>query len=387
MDRAAPSKQFHITALDGIRGLAVLMVMIFHFFQRGNFLYFPVGKALSAVSRIGQTGVDLFFVLSGFLITGILIDAKGSRNYLRNFYVRRLLRIFPLQYAALAFVLFVIPLIIHVGWMNFRDQLWGWLFAINIHSTFFHDSLRLPAHFWSLAVEEHFYLVWPTVVLLCSRRGLYRASWICIAISLIARVVMLKLHLSVFFFTLTRLDGLAIGALLALFIRGPRGPERLSEIRPQWLLAGSFILLAPMWVLAGGKAGEGAETAKYLLLALMYGALLAAALDPARPSIGHLFSNRILTTLGKYSYGLYVWDSILQDVLAPWVSSASLSRWVHNRYLLMLVCWVIQFSTTFLLAFLSWHLFEKQFLKLKRFFAYERPTMKIPREEGVFVNS
>ncbi len=386
MAKLTPSKSEHFPALDGIRGLAVLLVMIFHFFQRGNFVDFGAGRALSSLSRIGQTGVDLFFVLSGFLITGILIDAKGSQHFLRNFYVRRVLRIFPLQYIALAFWFFVIPLITHAGWVRFRDQLWGWLFAINIHSTFF-DHLRLPGHFWSLAVEEHFYLVWPAVVLLCRRRSLHRVCFLCIGIAIVTRIVMLHLHHFVFYFTLCRLDGLAVGALLALLVRGPKGFSRITEVRPAWTLAGTFILLAPAWILAGGRAGEAAETVKYLLVALFYGALIATALDPARPTVGRFFSTHILTILGRYSYGLYVWDSILQDLLDPWLSSRSLGRWIHNHYLLMLACCLVQFSTTFLLAFLSWNLFEKQFLKLKRFFRYDPRQNPAMNSQALLINT
>ena len=164
------SARGHIPALDGVRGLAVLMVMTFHFFQRDDWRHIPIGRALTSISHIGQTGVDLFFVLSGFLITGILLDAKGSPHYFRTFYVRRVLRIFPLQYVALAFFFFVLPLIANVPWVPFGDQLWGWLYAINLHTTFSSTEARLPGHFWSLAVEEHFYFIWPAVVLMCSRR-------------------------------------------------------------------------------------------------------------------------------------------------------------------------------------------------------------------------
>lgn len=370
MPRPNSLKSVHFTALDGVRGLAVLMVMFFHFFQRENFLDVAFGHALTSFSRIGQTGVDLFFALSGFLITGILIDAKGSAHFLKNFYARRILRILPLQYVALAFIFFLPPLVSNAAWVPFHQQLWGWLYATNLAKTFGVGVPRLPEHFWSLAVEEHFYLVWPAVVLLCTRRGLYRACMICIGIGFISRVLLLHFHMSVFFFTLTRLDGLAVGAWIAIFVRGPLGLSRIKILKPLWLFLGSLLVLAPFWLFENGHAGFTGEVFKYFLVAVFYGSMLLCVLDIGHPRIGKAMSNHVLTTLGKYSYGLYVWDSIIQGWLHPYLSRGAFAPFVGNKYLLIASCMCAQFATTFLAALLSWHLFEKHFLKLKRFFRY-----------------
>ncbi|MGD0541558.1 MAG: acyltransferase, partial [Tepidisphaeraceae bacterium] len=259
----------HLTALDGVRGLAVLMVMSFHFLQRETFPSSRVVNLLQSISRVGQTGVDLFFVLSGFLITGILLHAKQSPAFFRNFYARRALRIFPLAYGALLVVYVVLPLAGLTAWTSWKQQLWFWLYASNLHATFSTQDIGGPGHFWSLAVEEQFYLTWPTVVWLCNRRSLYGACIGCLIISLAARLVLIKLDYTVFDFTLCRLDALAMGAILANFVRDRRGFAVLESLRPQVWLGTTFLLLVPLWINLTGKHEAIAQIAKYPLISLL----------------------------------------------------------------------------------------------------------------------
>ena len=170
----------HILALDGLRGMAILGVILFH----AAVEYAPStlsGKALGAVFNVGWGGVDLFFVLSGFLITGILLETRGTAGFFRNFYARRTLRIFPLYYGVLFVIFVVLP---HYrpfdtpGLQTIaRNQGWFWTYLTNfgfiVHGSVFGNSdWLLLNHFWSLAVEEQFYLVWPLLVYLLSGRSL-----------------------------------------------------------------------------------------------------------------------------------------------------------------------------------------------------------------------
>ena len=173
----------YVPALDGIRGIAILTVMLHHFTIFGmvrpnNFIDVQFYRLASA----GWCGVDLFFVLSGFLITGILLDTKSGPHFFRNFYMRRVLRIFPLYYGFLIVIFVLIPLAIQVGdkFQTLLDQQgWYWSYLINLPIAFKGwSSVIIIDHFWSLAVEEQFYLFWPLVVFFSQRRQLI---FICLA--------------------------------------------------------------------------------------------------------------------------------------------------------------------------------------------------------------
>ena len=164
----------HLVALDGVRGLAILMVLLVHFVANMQPTT-QVERTIVLVTGYGNYGVDLFFVLSGFLITGILYDGRNKPHYFRNFYMRRLLRIFPLYYGVLAFVFFLAPLIplLRGPTLDYlvENQAWAWLYAVNIHVAKHGEwSLSYINHFWSLAIEEHFYLFWPLVVFMLAGR-------------------------------------------------------------------------------------------------------------------------------------------------------------------------------------------------------------------------
>lgn len=173
----APQASGHIQALDGVRGLAVVMVFLDH---ASNHLHPSSNAALEWARRICSTGwfgVDIFFVLSGFLITTILLEARSTENFYKVFYARRFLRIAPLYYGVLFLALLLEP-----GLHLFRrheGQIWYWLNLSNLPTAFNPYRLGFLLHFWSLAIEEQFYLVWPTIVRHLRIRGL---AWVCGAV-------------------------------------------------------------------------------------------------------------------------------------------------------------------------------------------------------------
>ena len=222
----SPGARPHLPVLDGVRGAAILMVLCVHFIGDAP-AYTAMERALVKVANYGIWGVDLFFVLSGFLITGILYDSKGSPRYFRDFYVRRTLRIFPLYYGVLVILFLVLPALPApyppALAESAHHQAWLWLYSSNVYLAI-HRAWVLPyvGHFWSLAVEEQFYLIWPLVVLSFGRRWLLR---ICVVVAVLALALRTGLSaagagdVAQVVLTPCRFDALCAGGFLALAVR------------------------------------------------------------------------------------------------------------------------------------------------------------------------
>jgi len=313
MDGLRADLRGHLPVLDGIRGLAVLMVLVFHFVgtvppTNG------VERAIAGVANYGANGVELFFVLSGFLITGILYEAHDKPHYFRNFYMRRVLRIFPLYYGVLALLFFVAPLIPLLRGPELDDlverQAWAWLYAVNIYLAE-HDgwSFSYLNHFWSLAVEEHFYLFWPLVVFLLARRPRTLIA-VCAAISMgamLARLIGSLAGLSwlaTYVLTPFRLDGLALGALLAVTARQPGGLKWLARGLPLVAsVSAGLLALTFVWTrLISRQELELVLPGRAALILVLLACLLIWAVVASKPSaISRFFCSRPMAFLGTYS--------------------------------------------------------------------------------------
>lgn len=372
----------HIPALDGLRGVAILLVMLLHF-GGSETDHGLAGTALPALGRAylwvadnGACGVDLFFVLSGFLITGILFDARQARHYFRNFYARRALRIFPLYYGVLIALLLPLHLLRVAGP---ADEWSLWLYCTNFVMAVrggqgFNTGWLHLNHFWSLAVEEHFYFVWPVVVFACSRETSMRICVACGVAALALRAGLLGLGVSgdaSYVLTPCRMDALTLGAFLALAARGSDGMRSLA--RWGWGLLALSIAVAVAAVVLRRLAQTAvyAPALKYSIYALFFGSVLARVVVAARTSIlGRFWSNPILTFFGKYSYGLYVFHYALRPVCGWLFPASELSALLGSRLLGVMTHAVLAAAFSVLVAWLSWHLFEKHFLKLKQYFTY-----------------
>ena len=369
----------HIPALDGIRGLAVLGVAASHLFPGSAKSLLT--RAMSNTLVFGATGVDLFFVLSGFLITGILYDSRSDSKFFRKFYARRVLRIFPLYYAVLA-VFVVIGIVRGLSSQGELLSLSLYLQNTTIFAPIINDyngPLMLPlTHFWSLAIEEQFYLVWPFVVYFTRKRS-HLLSF-CVASFLLCPVYrfVLALHGAGIFGvqtnTAARADSLLAGAALALLLRSRFHDTTLRIAKRLFYVAGSVVLVGLVLNPTGVNHPETLPTwgfaLRYTVLDAACVGMIAWVLASALPN--RIFSIRVLRHLGKYSYGLYVLHLILFTYL-----QAPLKKIVENyvstsKGLGVLLVGLISFAISLLAAYLSYQVYEKRFLRLKRFFDYRK---------------
>lgn len=383
MTTGTPLPDKRIPALDGLRGIAILLVLVAHL-TPDVVLHPSALEWLRKIGLGGWIGVDLFFVLSGFLITGILLDAKAGSGYFRSFYGRRVLRIFPLYFAALLLIFVILP---SLGFFHsagasevIHHQGWTWLFSTNFgmwligRAGFASDEIAIT-HFWSLAVEEHFYLLWPAIVWLTSLRRLPYWCAAGFALSLILRCIgVFALKAEPFFFVLTpcRLDGLMMGAFLATQLKtfGLLGLRRVAAYTffgSAAGIGGALVASHGLWPTHWLVASFGLS-----IVSLFFGATLILALtaSPSGWQSGFL-SNGILRFFGRYSYAIYVIHGLLAGWFTEWLNPAAFGMLVATHPALgVFASLTARIMISAALGFLSWHLLEKHFLRLKKYFQY-----------------
>ena len=368
---AIAASQKHIPVLDGVRSLAILMVMVFHFFQHGAAPVNALLRSLSKMAALGQAGVDLFFVLSGFLITGILLDARRKDKALRIFYLRRTLRIFPLYYGYLAVAFLLLPALHLAQPIAWKDQWWFWVYCQNIQDTFLKNFTMFgPGHFWSLAVEEHFYLFWPFVVMRLSTQNLKRVLCGIVVLAILVRALLTVLGYPVYYFTLCRIETLALGALLAVYAREGDSLPRLGRWlrrRVWWFL----LAVIPLYAAFSGAQNPVVQVVKFSLFAILCATLMTIVLTTSREkAVAKLFGSAVATAIAKGSYAMYVFHPAIFDFLRERLPGLPLAAGMP-----------LAFAATFGASWLSWHLWENPFLKLRD--RIQRSMKKRTRLESV----
>jgi peptidoglycan/LPS O-acetylase OafA/YrhL len=359
----------YMSQLDALRFFAVMGVLVTHYWRPAPDLW---------LGRLpwGELGVRLFFVLSGFLITGILIGCRelGERQpegrlfLARQFYIRRFLRIFPIYYAVLVGLV--------VTDTGAARKIWPWLFTYttNIHIWRHLYWPEQVGHFWSLAVEEQFYLVWPWLVLFLGRRWL-----VPLLIGLACLAPVYRLYASFHYatdiarggftsgaLTVAVFDSLALGALLAIASRTDPQEGRVQRVLGRLVLPvgalGYIVLLALAHYGVNGRAlvtfGQTAE-------ALVFCWLIGAASRGFRGNMGRLLEWRPIAYLGKISYGIYIFHYFVPAALG------AAAGWAGFEYREPgFVNFVLASLVTFAVAALSWEVFEGRVNGLKRYFPY-----------------
>lgn len=371
--RRTEGAQFHVPELDGVRGIAILMVVLLHFGARPP----GVPKLFTAIFGLGWSGVDLFFVLSGFLITGILLDTRTAPNYFSSFYVRRILRIFPLYYLSIiAYFRIALPAAHYLGYWSpwaHSPEAWYWCYLANWPSVF--GPSCLLGHFWSLAIEEQFYFFWPLVVFVCRPSSL---KYVCLAtMGLSFGLRCAFLHYNSLYpgllYSLTpfRLEPLACGGLVAAIVRNPRWRSAVkSRLNP--IVAGAGLAL--LFALAATRSEDHEHplmtTVGFTAFSLMFGCLVFHGYIYAGSNtwLARQLRRPALVAFGKYSYAMYVFHapiSFYQDKLVLSLAdhvpaSFHIALWASNK--------IVGLGVSYAVALLSWHVIEKRFLRLKQRF-------------------
>jgi peptidoglycan/LPS O-acetylase OafA/YrhL len=400
-----------LQSLDGLRALAIILVF-FHHMQSDHFpvLNRPTFFIKSYIAQ-GWIGVDLFFVLSGFLITGILLDTREASNYFTGFYARRVLRIFPLYYLVLTGIIVTSQILTKAhaqsapeiaALVPLPEDRWVYFCYLTNWTRFWKahwDSnfSSILAHFWSLAVEEQFYFFWPFIVwmvrpptipwiagIVAGLSALIRLAWVAHAGLQIVPTQLLEIQLA----TICRLDALFIGALCACFFRDPNLMLRIRKWLP-WIASlgvGSFFLTYSGMLFFPPRNGLSVEDATrvfmlcggYTLLALGFGALvlLAAYTEIKSTLMQKVLKSRWLAPIGIYSYGIYVFhvpilgagDVYVFPKLAKGASTARQLVFTQCAYIIVLT------AVTFAISALSYEFFEKKVLRFKRYFEAKTKT-------------
>jgi peptidoglycan/LPS O-acetylase OafA/YrhL len=378
----------YMPVLNGFRGIAILLVFLLHCIsdkaaEHVNFVGFVYKELMS----LGWCGVDAFFVLSGFLITGILLDSREKPNYFKNFYARRILRIFPAYYVFLTIFLGVIhPMIRSYEYPNHIDssQIWFWFYLENWYFIFQGDFLVGPiTHLWSLAIEEQFYLICPALIYFLPPRllswffgtvilsAVFFRSWL-----LLTHPLTNNLFASIYINPICRVDALAIGSLIALWMRSDKILPQLLSISPILLIASS-ISLSIIAITQGGLdtfnpvvdsigfSNPVVDSIGFSIIAIFFGSLLILSVAQSENSLlVRCLSWPPLQGLGTISYGFYIYHF---PVL--WMLTDRIYKYVGHSFIVgnlanVLFCGVL----TLVISLVSWYCLEQPILRLKSYF-------------------
>ena len=365
-----------IPEVDGVRAIAILAVLFTHLWK------YPAGWTFTNhFASAGWLGVDLFFVLSGFLITGILWDARGKPRYFRNFYARRTLRIFPLYYFLLLLIFVGLPIIHNTMEVRSVREQWTWYGAYLANFALASSGwIFFPLDItWSLSVEEQFYAIWPAVIRKLSTRTMVTLCAILIVGAPILRtLLLLVLHINwrwSYMMTICRADGFAWGALLSVVLREKMVDAR--RLKPFALTLWALLGPVAAFLIASGRFARNSTlvgTVGYSLLAVLSAALLAVALAPGRLA-QTILGSRPMRHIGKVSYGMYIYHPLcllfgttaLERIHLDHVAGPA----VNSFYLMGMISLL-----TWLVATMSFSFFEEPLLRLKRHF--ETPALPQP---------
>lgn len=355
-DVQVPRSSRHMLALDGLRGVAILAVFFLHYGAGGIHSGSTLVRWTATVCGFGWSGVDLFFVLSGFLITGILYDTQNHAEYYKKFYARRALRIFPVYYL---FILIVFAIVPFAAWS--KGHLFFLVYLGYPAAIIWPALVKLPVrviHLWSLQVEEQFYMVWPWLIRrLRSPRRILGLCAILVVVAPIARIAFPQWQYASL---PCRMDDLAWGAALAILFRSDLWTRCQRSAWPFFAVSASATALICVVRHTTEHNDRLISTLGFSVIGIGCAALLVLSLGP----LSGFFSLGVLRIFGKYSYGLYLYHY-------PLTTLTERAKPFFDRYPLGAITYVAAcLAFNMAIAVLSFHLIEQPILKLKRRFAY-----------------
>ncbi len=352
----------HIPQLDGIRGLAIILVISFHYW--GNV----------AIFSFGWCGVDLFFVLSGYLITSRLIALQQQKNSLKKFYINRALRILPLYYLTL--IIFYIGFNLLVKKQNFYlfefyNKHWLSFVLFFQNWTFIYSGIKenLLEHFWSLAIEEQFYLLWPFFLYMTwQKKFFFKLIFLIIIIIILTRTFIYiqypewSDYRHYFYNTFCRMDAFLIGGCLYFFKQNNKAKKYVV-----------FYCIAFMAVVVGiyftknasGIANPFISTIGFTFIAIAFAGLIYGASSSSSKILSAIFNYRWLRFTGKISYGLYIFHWLVLRTMEPRFENWFMKSGYFNERSANTTSLFICLFISYLISVISYFYFELYFLKRK----------------------
>jgi len=375
-----------IDEIEGLRGIAILLVTLHHFWPSSGDIY----HALAPIAHLGWIGVDLFFVISGFLIGGILIDTKNKENYFKNFYVRRVLRIFPLYYTFVIGLFIIVPVaqsfLQNISYWDTEfikksgNPLWYLFFLGNVRESITGVE---PAYFlaplWSISIEEQFYLLTPLLVYKLTSKQLKVTLGVLIFLSPIFRLFMLDSFPDneriQYLATISRFDNLSAGLVLALIVRSN---YFINKHLVNFLLM-TFTLAMGIIFYAGGfdRYSFFCRIFGYSFLALYFFTLTLWCIQNRGMKVSRILRTRFLTYLGGLCYGLYLLQRPAEILL---LKSLSLIGWDLMQYPSLSL--ILKTLFAILVSQIVWSYFEKPINNLKGKFKTDNHPANL-KEENV----
>lgn len=368
----------YLPFLDGLRGVAILLVMLFHFTMRVD-LEIRTSDFVFETFTGFYLGVDIFFVVSGYLITRILLRAELTGRAYRSFFMRRAIRIFPPYWLYLVACLAVLPAFREYSARSYINDHYIWFLTYTNNFLIMRDGWPSShlSHLWSLAVEEQFYILWPILFVV----PILRRNWLAVLLlgclfAPLLRMWMVLTNtggLGVYVLLPARMDPLILGGLIA-FCEARGHLDKINGVLKYLSVPAGLFIFIFLVSLGFGKSYIPRFLdigLKHSAAAVLTGAVLTSCLL-GRTTLNRYLTNTLLLRLGKLSYGLYLWHFMVDNLL--------LDKQLHPAFFVkggmpqevyILAYLVIASLISYLLALVSWKFFEEPILRLKGYFQYK----------------